>query len=55
MSSGNTLKRPGGRPKKHSTAAAAAEAKKESNRRRYRRARQLLGPVEFIAYEPPLP
>ncbi|KAH7108851.1 hypothetical protein B0J11DRAFT_513064 [Dendryphion nanum] len=39
MSSGNPLKRPGGRPKKYSTAAAAAEAKKE---------------IEFIAYEPPL-
>jgi hypothetical protein len=55
MSSNSYPKKPGGRPRKHSTAAAAVEAKKQSNRQRYlRRQLHAQGLIDFIAYEPQL-
>jgi hypothetical protein len=51
----NHSKKPGGRPRKHSSAAAAIEAKKQSDRRRYLRSLQTQAPADFVAFEPPHP
>jgi hypothetical protein len=52
-------KKRGGRPRKHLTdtdaAAAARESKLRSYHRSKQRSRQLNGPADFIAYEPPHP
>ena len=50
-------KNPGGRPKKYATKAEAraADVEKRQHRRTRQQARLLVGPADFIAFEPPHP